>query len=294
MKGFAPTPDPCLPPNRSDPLMNHSTRLAGAVFCGLLVAGLVAAQETGDQEAAERLRVMQASVVGYEFRTADDRPLSLSPRPVLRWNNPVSGVKDGIVSMWTDANGRPYVVAQVFRTRDGFWLHEFQSLAPQRFTTTRTDGQLVWKPEHAGVTTQPLADAPTPAATPAARLVQMRALARTFGASVEFKTNSQSEDTTRYELRLLPRPLHRYAAETDGLVDGALFAFVQGTNPEVFLLLEAHRDGERVRWQYGLAPMTGYAVRADVPGGHQWESANQQKYRDRTDRAYFITRFTPE
>ena len=40
----------------------------------------------------------------------------------------------------------------------------------------------------------------------------------------------------RHELRLMPQPLYRYDADDEGgTFDGALFAFAQGTDPEILL-----------------------------------------------------------
>jgi hypothetical protein len=251
---------------------------------------------TDEQRAAERLEFMIESAAVYELtRAAADADgrgerLPLHPRPVLRWDNPVSGVKDGIIAMWTAGDGRPEAVAQVFISRDGVWMHEFQSLSEQPLDLTRS-GQRVWAPSEAGVTLKPVPDGPAPAKGQAARLAQMRLLARQFTASVDFKIDFRDAKTSRYELRLLPRPVYRYGAEDSRLIDGAVFAFVQGTNPEVFLLLEARQTADGPQWQYALAPMTGYSVQAQHRSGLAWESENKQKYRGRTDMPYMVTRF---
>ena len=39
----------------------------------------------------------------------------------------------------------------------------------------------------------------------------------------------------------LSQPLYRYGGDDSGVLDGGLFVFVQGTDPEVFLLIEARR-----------------------------------------------------
>jgi hypothetical protein len=59
------------------------------------------------------------------------------------------------------------------------------------------------------------------------------------------------------------------------LLDGALFAFVLGTDPEVFLFLEARSGRESLEWQYALAPMTIYAVKASYRGNAVWELPNR-------------------
>ena len=39
----------------------------------------------------------------------------------------------------------------------------------------------------------------------------------------------------------MPQPLLRYAAPDSGVIDGAVFAFAEATDPEALLILEARR-----------------------------------------------------
>ena len=83
----------------------------------------------------------------------------------------------------------------------------------------------------------------------------------------------------REELRLLPKPIYRYdlAAVKDihpDLVDGAMFAFVQGTDPEAVLMVEAVRRGDRTLWQYAFARATGWPVEAKLGPSVVWRSPN--------------------
>ncbi|HEV3005878.1 MAG TPA: hypothetical protein VGX78_15535, partial [Pirellulales bacterium] len=72
------------------------------------------------------------------------------------------------------------------------------------------------------------------------------------------------------ELRLLPRPLYRYQTQRTDLIDGALFAFVQGTDPEVVLVLEAvGRDAES-EWRYALTRRSVLPLEADIDGERIW------------------------
>ena len=53
------------------------------------------------------------------------------------------------------------------------------------------------------------------------------------------------------------------------MVDGAVFAFAEGTDPEVLVILEARRDADHPegRWSYSVARMTspGVEVRLGDP-----------------------------
>jgi hypothetical protein len=113
----------------------------------------------------------------------------------------------------------------------------------------RPKGELnEWKPE-SGLGRKELADSPVPAATPGARLIQMRKLAQ------EFSGHETDEDGKRWDLRLLPAPLYRYPTAKNGVIDGALFTLVStaGTDPEVLLLIEAKEIEGKLHWEYACA-----------------------------------------
>ena len=63
----------------------------------------------------------------------------------------------------------------------------------------------------------------------------------------------------------MPQPVYRYE-EPDENIDGGLFVFAQGTNPEAVLLLEARRDSEKAGWRYGFAQTTIYELSAHLDG----------------------------
>src|SRR5262249_6759307 len=93
-------------------------------------------------------------------------------------------------------------------------------------------------------------EAPAPADTEAQRLVQLKQLAKEFAGS---KKTARGRET---EVRLLPQPIHRYAAPKQGILGGGLFAFVEGTDPEIFLLIEARGESaDKARWQFAATRM---------------------------------------
>jgi hypothetical protein len=100
---------------------------------------------------------------------------------------------------------------------------------------------------------QPIAGAPKPAAGAGLRLKQMRDLAAEYAVTAEY-TKDQKE-----ELRLLTTPIYRYASPRQGVTDGALFAFARGTDPEVFLMIEARPGADGPEWQFALARFVGHA-----------------------------------
>jgi len=246
----------------------------------LLLAGLgqvpvaagVSAQDTPDgvkparegtpkaDAGAQRLVLEELRRAAARYRIVTDtdplKSLVLVPEPVLHWTNPLRSTAAGASFVWV-VDGRPEVVASLYRyTLEVKTVedHEFQSLATTGLKATR-DGQAVWGPRTAGVSLAPIPGAPKPAATPAERLRQMRALAHEFHASFDLPKD-------RTELRLLPKPLYRYETNRPDLTDGALFAFVLTTDPEVLLTIEARPAGGASVWHYGFARMSMINLRA--------------------------------
>jgi len=192
-------------------------------------------------------------------------PLTLRPEPILKWTNPVAGSIHGAIFVWT-AGGRPAVIGSIYKFFEPS-RHlgvEFNSLAPGPLRAERR-GEDVWHPARAGVEFRPIPDAPAPADSAAGRLRQMRALAEPFAA-----TETNETGITR-DLRLLTQPVYRYSGA--GAADGGLFAFVQGTDPEVFLLIEARGiDGGAVAWCYAPARATYQALKVTRRGHAAWDA----------------------
>src|SRR6185369_89101 len=72
--------------------------------------------------------------------------------------------------------------------------------------------------------------------------------------SREFTAHAIDNKDGAWDLRLLGQPLYRYELkDRPDLLDGAILAFVQGTDPEILLIVEARRDRGQLRWEYALA-----------------------------------------
>lgn len=185
----------------------------------------------------------------YTVTFADDRSSRLEPKEVMKWSNPVRNRQLGVVFLWLK-DGRAEAMSTVFTGRAGDdavnVFHEFQSLSPRRLVATSKAGKVQWSPAQPGITLKPISGAPEPAESPAARLRQMRTLAREFAAH----SISTYGEPTRWELRTLAQPLYRYESRSDDLLDGAVFAFMSdaGTDPELILPIEARKIGDRWVW----------------------------------------------
>jgi hypothetical protein len=200
--------------------------------------------------------VKDASAYSIAVETAQKtkKELEFKKEPVLEWSNPArQGVQHGLIFLWL-REGRPAAIASIFsqphdKPAGRQIIHEFHALDVDKLVVTRPKDELnEWKPQ-VGLVRKELADAPVPAATPGARLLQMRRLAQSF-------TGHETDDEgKRWDLRLLPAPLFRYPTSRTGVVDGALFTLVStaGTDPEVLLLLEAREEKGKIHWEYACA-----------------------------------------
>ena len=274
---------------RSARLFSMSTSLV------LLVATLLgqhADASTSPKPATEAVDDFKADARQYII-SLDARPkenFTLQEAPLLHWGNPARTGEDGAIFVWM-LDGRPQVIGSVFTYRMPNVIrrkHEYHSLAAGPLTANYR-GQQVWAPRTAGVTWQILPDAPPVSTTPRGRLSQMKTLARRFSATLERRTGEKDE------LRLLPQPLLHYET-TDKKLDGALFSFSLGTDPEAILLLEANLNGE-IQWQYAFARYHVLDLRASYQGREVWhveampqDVANLDigttKYRDRVYTTY--------
>lgn len=241
-------------------------------WCGvwLTAAACCAADDTDDaqQVAAQQLEFMMNSVRNLRIVPDSDpkRAWQFHDKPVLRWSNPVGGAPDGIVVLWTDGV-RPTVVATVFQNKGGNWVQEYHSLASGPFVVRDGDAVL-WEAREEADEFEPVGQVLTPADSRGKRLSQMRDIAREFSAFDDFTTGGQ---TTRHELRLLSNPIYRYPDADKKVIDGAVFAFVLGTDPELMLALEARETGDGSRiWLSRFEAMTYWPVEVKRDGRSIW------------------------
>jgi hypothetical protein len=248
------------------------------------------AKETDDRNQKIKEQ-MEASVKWYEVLPSAEASAPLNPKVAVRWINASRGrdAQDFLL-LWVH-DGRPVAAASVFPFgRD--LCHELCSLSRTAELVARDRSGTVWAPESAGVKFQDVPDGPAPAATTELRLAQMKSLGARFTATL---TGWKDDESDREVLRLLPRPLYRYdikgATKTHpNLHDGALFAFVQGTDPEVLLLMEDVVLNDRPRWQYAFARATSGALEARLGEQLVWKVARADDRAPRSDPQFTIRR----
>jgi hypothetical protein len=256
------------------------------VCLSAFLAADAAVEPTPPPDSAERVLKLARQ---YEFFADADRktPFVLKSEPLLTYSNPIRGDVYGNVFVWT-WEGRPEVVGAVFdfRSEDKF-DSEFHTLSRSGVVAVR-DGNVFWNPLKAGVTFETVSGAPIPAATQPARRRQMSELARRF--TIE---RNHPEQMTG-EMRLLPQPIYRYACAPARIAEGGLFVFVEATDPEAYLLLEA-TEGDDPHWQFALARMNIVEFRGKFLGKEVWhvDAVDWDTVFDRQE-PYAIVRESPQ
>ena len=216
---------------------------------------------------AESLELATRESRSWTFRPSNGgAPFVLRPEPVQKWTQPVYGTVYGHVYVWT-AQGQPQVIASLLKWYQPFThlSDEFHSLATQGIVG-ELDGKPSWFVTEPGVEYKPIPGAPEPGKTRAARLRQVRDLAKDFAGR---ETDRKQEDR---DLRLLPQPVYRYETPEGDAVDGALFLLAHGTDPDAVLVIESRPvDGPGpARWHFALVRMTTSALRVMHKGQEIW------------------------
>ena len=230
-----------------------SALLVAALWLAAEPVDSPAEQETKDSkaESAARLKLMKETAASIEIRVAGEEgaKLELSAQPVVRWDNHRSTIVDGATFVWL-SDHRPQVIGGMWvKNRQEHTVFELHSLSPQRLTAT-VNGTTRWSTTQPGISWQVVAGGPPPAASRTERLRQIKQLGEGFSTHA-VKTAPEYDEGSVWHLRLMAQPVYRYAEQAP--VDGAIFAFAQGIDPEVFLILEAHEDQGIGRWRFGFA-----------------------------------------
>jgi hypothetical protein len=244
----------------------------------MLAATVSLAQGPAGEKSAEAAKEAKGKWAALFRRQAEDYVLTggadarakaqMLSEPILRWWQPVRGTDDGAVFLWV-RDGLPEAAGSVFTIKDvegdRALVHEFHSLS--RFPVeAQWRGGLAWDCRGPGLEPKPIPDAPAPLDSPQGRSRQLQDLAR------EFSANSVDRKGSPWELRLLSKPIYRYESKAPEVLDGAIFAFVQGTDPEILLLIEAAREGTKPRWRYALASFTDLELHARHRGREVWST----------------------
>jgi hypothetical protein len=273
------------------PLHGGRGWLAFQVVLGLLVSSVSSVSAKDEPETKERLEFMTAEVGSLEPESSESRPkvaLTLVPKPLLRYSDPTRGggtnneaennvlLDAGVWRLGTEGRPTALVTIEIYQAPDASRLlsFEFLSLSETKFSLKHNSRRFRWDPAGSALDLKELPDVPRPAATAAARLAQMRQLARRFVAKERLNKEP-------IECRLLAQPIDRYQSAAEKIVDGAIFAYANGTNPELAVVFES--DGEC--WRYGIIRLTA-AESSVTLDGRQVAAFERFNARGRTDGPY--------
>ena len=186
----------------------------------------------------------------------------LSKKPLLKYTNPIFEEQaDGALLMWTIGE-LPVAFASYSIRFEREVYHEFVSTATKPMQC-QTTNKVNWAPKAEAGKRVPFQTKIAPPDSERLRLVHMRRLAERFGAK---------------EMRLLTTPLHRYSSPKDGIIDGAVFSLVRANDPEVLVIIEAHKSGQgQATWRYSLGRMNSQDVTVTLDEEVIWEVKNYWK-----------------
>lgn len=190
---------------------------------------------------------------------SENVPATAVPDSLLNWSNPDVGHVYGDVFLWTE-QGRPVAAASIYRWFDSDLTVELCSLSTRPVVVER-NRDAIWQPDQGGLEWRTLTDVSPPAKSRALRGVQLKQIARGFSA--ELTDQRTGDEGVRRLLRTLSRPLYRYPESTaPDVSDGALFAMVVGTDPELLLLVETEDEG----WRFAVARMNRNTIDVSFEG----------------------------
>ena len=109
------------------------------------------------------------------------------------------------------------------------------------------------------------------------KIDQMKEMVKSFSSTM---LGWNANKTDRELLRLLPRPLYRYENTRGDIIDGSVFAFVQGTDPESLLLLEATKTRDKSKWEYAFVRRTSGELEGRFKDEVVWHA---ERHPDNTD-----------
>ncbi|MCC9599103.1 hypothetical protein LOC67_00925 [Stieleria sp. JC731] len=235
------------------------------LMIGLALPNAMSAEEPAkpDQHLTYLVKRQQA----HQLTRKEDRvSCSLRTEPIIRWVNPISGANGGVF-LWT-IDDRPAAISKChINDRKKHYVESTVVLAPNLVLTH--PNRSTWMPQQPDFKEIAVNETPRLKLPATGRLIEMRKLAEEFTI-----TDRWGEDEGElYQLRLMPRPLYRYSSESAGVIDGAIFGFAQGTNPEAIVIVEVIRQNGSLSFRCGISRLTGYELQATRGGATVFEVA---------------------
>jgi len=172
--------------------------------------------------------------------------------------------------------GRPVAVLELYQNLDNrtIWAFAVCNTSGAKLRASRSDAAW-WLANDSASELKDIPGAPAPSADAAVRQRQLKLLAGKFTGH-EF----WDPGNTRYELRLLKRPLRTYRDEANGVLDGGVFTLANGTNPEIMFFVEARvdpKDRSKSVWQYTVGRLAHAELHLEYDGKEVFEAPRGNK-----------------
>jgi hypothetical protein len=224
-------------------------------------------RKSADSAALQGMRRRAQSLVMRRLGDADHAAVALQDEPLLHYSDPGGITTDATIWAWGKI-GRPLALAAIFYEKlspdTEKWSCELTALADDKLRVESKTGWQ-WTPQKSDIELRPAPGEPAPGETLRQRARQMNELARRFSVSETFSAERTDQ------LRLMPRALYRYSDNEHGVIDGALYAFAGGTNPEALLLVEARKTAEGAAWHFGFARLGAAQLQATLDDQLVWQ-----------------------
>ncbi|HTU92974.1 MAG TPA: hypothetical protein VMF69_23030 [Gemmataceae bacterium] len=205
--------------------------------------------------------------------------------PLLYYSDPTRTNDRGSVWGWGQ-KGRPVALLELYRGEDfrTKWVFAICNTSGGKLRARRS-GAPWWNENDSGAELKEVPGASAPSAEASVRQRQVKLLAQKFTAHEFWDPNN-----SRYELRLLKRPLCTYRDEANGVLEGGLFTLANGTNPEIMLFVEARVDpknnSKRV-WQYTVGRLAHAELHLEYDGKEVFDAPRGNRV-SASDKPYWL------
>jgi hypothetical protein len=230
-----------------------------------------AADEQHRREAEQVARGIDVEILRDDKWTKVER----IEKPLLFYSEPTRNNDRGSVWGW-GPKGRPVALLELWQSPDDrtAWYFTICNTSGGKLRARR-GGAPWWVENDSAADLKDVPGAPAPAAEAALRQRQLKLLAEKFTGH-EFWDPAN----TRYNLRLLKRPLCTYQDEAGGVLDGGLFTLANGTNPEIMLFVEARVDPENSSkrvWQFAVGRLAHAELHLEYDGKEVFDAPRGNK-----------------